>query len=259
MRGRQLVGGRRLRRRELRVTTAWTGHLPYRSLALSAKALIEGHLGRAESARAAAEEGLKLAEQSGLVQASQFNLAALGFLELHYDNPKVTNELLWPFTEGVLAAGIREPGVLRFLPDEIEALISIGETEAARSILEPFAAQAEALDRSWALATAERGWGLLHASTGDLPEAVAAFERALEAHALFDEPFELGRTLLAQGQAFRRMKQWRLAEDDRSLEIFERLGAALWADKASTEMARIEEHARPDRPDADRTGGRRPG
>jgi DNA-binding CsgD family transcriptional regulator len=221
--------------------TAWTGHLPYRSLALSARALIEGHLGRAEPARAAAEEGLQLAQRSGLVQASQFNLAALGFLELSLDNPKETNELLWPMAQGVLASGIREPGVLRFLPDEIEALIAIGEAETARSILEPFAAQAELLGRSWALATSERGWGLLNASTGDLPEAVAAFERAVEAHEMFDEPFELGRTLLAQGQAFRRMKQWRLARGslDRSLGIFERLGAGLWADKASTEIARI--------------------
>jgi DNA-binding CsgD family transcriptional regulator len=131
--------------------------------------------------------------------------------------------------------------VLRFLPDEIEALIAIGEVDAARSILEPFATQAEALNRSWALATAERGWGLLNASDGDLPSALAAFDRAVEAHAKLDEPFELGRTLLAQGQAFRRMKQWRLARDtlDRSLEIFERLGAALWAEKASTEIARI--------------------
>jgi DNA-binding CsgD family transcriptional regulator len=221
--------------------TAWTGHLPYRSLALSARALIDAHLGRVESARAGAEEGLKLAERSGLVQASQFNLAALGFLELSLDNPKETNELLWPMTQGVLAAGIREPGVLRFLPDEIEALIAIGEVDAARSILEPFAAQAEALNRSWALATAARGWGLLDASDGDLPSALAAFDRAVEAHAKLDEPFELGRTFLAQGQAFRRMKQWRLARDtlDRSLEIFERLGAALWAEKASTEIARI--------------------
>jgi len=221
--------------------TAWTGHLPYRSLALSAKALIDAHLGRVESARAAAEEGLKLAERSGLVQASQFNLAALGFLELSLDNPKETNELLWPLTQGVLAAGIREPGVLRFLPDEIEALIAIGDADAARSILEPFAVQAQVLGRSWALATAERGWGLLHASKGELPAALEAFERAVEAHANLDEPFELGRTLLAQGQAFRRMKQWRLARDslDRALEIFERLGAALWTDKASTEIARI--------------------
>jgi DNA-binding CsgD family transcriptional regulator len=221
--------------------TAWTGHLPYRSLALSAKALNDAHLGRIEPARAAAEEGMRLAERSGLVQATQFNLAALGFLELSLDNPKETNELLWPMTEDVLAAGIREPGVLRFLPDEIEALIAIGDVDAARSVLEPFAGQAELLGRLWALAASERGWGLLDATNGDLPDALAAFERALEAHAKLDEPFERGRTLLAQGQTFRRMKQWRAAREalDRSLEIFDRLGAALWADKAAAELGRI--------------------
>ena len=37
------------------------------------------------------------------------------------------------------------------------------------------------------------------------------------------------------------MKKWRLARESlaRSLEIFQRLGAALWTDKATTEMARI--------------------
>jgi DNA-binding CsgD family transcriptional regulator len=97
------------------------------------------------------------------------------------------------------------------------------------------------LNRSWALATSDRGWGLLHASIGQLPEALVAFDRALEHHSTLDEPFELGRTLLAQGQAFRRVKKWRLARESlgRSLGIFEQLGAALWADKAVTEMARI--------------------
>ena len=221
--------------------TAWTGHLPYRAIGLATKALIEGRLGRAEAARATAGEGLQLAERSGLLQAIQFNLAALGFLELSLDNPKETNNLLWPLAEGVLASGVREPGVLRFLPDEIEALIAIGEADTARSTLEPFAAQAEALGRSWALATSERCWGLLNASIGNLPDALAAFDRALDRHSMLDEPFELGRTLLAQGQAFRRVKKWRLARESlgRSLEIFERLGAALWAEKATTEMARI--------------------
>jgi DNA-binding CsgD family transcriptional regulator len=127
------------------------------------------------------------------------------------------------------------------MPDEIEALIAIGEADTARSLLEPFAAQAKRLNRSWALATSDRGWGLLHASIGELPEALVAFDRALEQHSMLDEPFELGRTLLAQGQAFRRVKKWGLARGSlgRSLEIFERLGAALWADKARAEMARI--------------------
>jgi DNA-binding CsgD family transcriptional regulator len=143
--------------------------------------------------------------------------------------------------QGVLAAGIREPGVVRFIPDEIEALITLGETDTARSVLEPFSARAEVLDRSWALATSERGWGLLHASLGELPDALAAFDRAVERHSMIDEPFELGRTLLAQGQAFRRMKKWGLARASlgRAGEIFERLGAALWSEKAAAESSRI--------------------
>jgi DNA-binding CsgD family transcriptional regulator len=175
------------------------------------------------------------------VQASQFNLAALGFLELSLDNPKETNAILWPMVEGMLVAGIGEPGVLRFIPDEVEALIAIGDVDGARSVLEPFAAQAKRLGRTWASATSERGWGLLHASLGELPEALAAFDRALAHHATIDEPFEVGRTLLAQGQAIRRVKKWGLARESlgRSLEIFEGLGATLWAEKAATEMGRI--------------------
>jgi DNA-binding CsgD family transcriptional regulator len=176
-----------------------------------------------------------------LVQASQFNLSALGFLALSVDDPKEAHRILWPLAEGALAAGIREPGLFRFIPDEVEALIAIGEADTAASILEPFAARAEALHRTWALATSERGWGLLHASVGELPDAMSAFERAIEHHAVLDEPFEFGRTLLAQGQTFRRMKKWRLARESlvRSKEIFERLGAAVWAEKATTEAARI--------------------
>jgi DNA-binding CsgD family transcriptional regulator len=221
--------------------TVWTGQQPYRALALSAKALIEGHRGLEQAARTAAEEGLELARQSGLKQAGQFNLSALGFLELSLGNPEATDRLLRPLAEGVLEAGIGEPGMLRFLPDEIEALIVLGEAEKARLLLQPFLARAETLGRSWALAAAERGQGLLAASLGEFPEALASFDRALEHHASLEEPFELGRTLLARGQALRRTKKWRLARDSlgRSLAMFEQLGAALWADKARAEIARV--------------------
>jgi tetratricopeptide (TPR) repeat protein len=188
--------------------TAWTGQQPYRALALSAKALVEAHRGRVSTARAAVEEGLELARDSGLVQATQFNLAALGFLELSLGNMEEAHRILWPLAEGLLEAGPVELGVLRFLPDAIEALIASGDTDTARSLLQPTLARAKTLGRVWAQATGERNWGLLAASEGDLPEAFAAFDRALEAHRLLDEPFELGRTLLVQGQAFRRTKKW---------------------------------------------------
>jgi DNA-binding CsgD family transcriptional regulator len=221
--------------------TEWTGQQPYRALALSMKASVEAHRGREPAARAAAEEGLKLGRQSGLVQASQFNLSALGFLELSLGNVKEADRTLWPLAEGLLAAGLGEPGVVRFVPDEVEALVALGEADKARSLLLPFLARAKALGRHWALATGERCLGLLSASIGELPEALAAFDRALESHRFMEEPFELGRTLLAQGQTLRRSKKWRLARASlgESLAIFDRLGAGLWANRAEAEMARI--------------------
>jgi DNA-binding CsgD family transcriptional regulator len=54
-------------------------------------------------------------------------------------------------------------------------------------------------------------------------------------------PFELGRTLLVQGQLRRRAKQKRAARE--SLQearlVFERLGAPLWTERAAAELARI--------------------
>ncbi|MFL5796849.1 MAG: ATP-binding protein [Actinomycetota bacterium] len=226
---------------ESRTITAWTGQQPYLAHALAAKALIDGHMGKAAAARAAADEGLELARSSGLVQAADLNLAALGFLEVSLGNMQEAHRVLWPLAEGLLDAGVGEPGMLRFLPDEIEALVALGESDMGRPLLEATLDRARALGRPWALATGERCWGLLAASLGQLPEALAAFERALESHRMLDEPFELGRTLLAQGQVFRRMKKWGLARDSlgRSSEIFERLGAVLWANKARAETARI--------------------
>jgi DNA-binding CsgD family transcriptional regulator len=221
--------------------TSWTGQQPYRSLALSARALVEAHQGREQATRESVAEGLELAQKSGLAPASAFNLSALGFLELSLGSPKEAHRLLWPLAEGAMGGELGEPGMLRFIPDEIEALVALGETDTAQSLLEPFSAKAEALGRTWAVATAERSRGLLAASVGELSEALAAFDRALKSHELLDEPFELGRTLLAQGQALRRAKKWRLARESlaRSLGIFVQLGAHLWAERARGEMARI--------------------
>jgi hypothetical protein len=138
---------------------------------------------------------VEIGQRSGLVQSSQFNLAALGFLELSLDNPKETNAILWPLAEGVLAAGIREPGVLRFIPDEIEALIAIaGATRHGRS----WSRSRRALSSS-AVRGHSRDLGTRPGPAARLarraPEALAAFGRALEHHSRLEEPFELGRTL----------------------------------------------------------------
>jgi DNA-binding NarL/FixJ family response regulator len=54
-------------------------------------------------------------------------------------------------------------------------------------------------------------------------------------------PFERARTLLARGAARRRANHRRAARDSlgEALEVFDRLGARLWADRARAELARI--------------------
>jgi DNA-binding CsgD family transcriptional regulator len=71
--------------------------------------------------------------------------------------------------------------------------------------------------------------------------ATAAFKQALAHHQCLPMPFELGRTVLARGQLLRRLKQKRAARESlqEALEVFERLGAPLWAERARAELRRI--------------------
>ena len=84
----------------------------------------------------------------------------------------------------------------------------------------------------WAIAAAARARGLLDASDDDLVAAEVALEEAVEASAAFADPLNLGRSLLALGSVQRRARRAEAARLtlDRALEIFEQLGASLWAE-----------------------------
>ena len=64
---------------------------------------------------------------------------------------------------------------------------------------------------------------------------------ALALHEEVELPLDRGRTLLALGAAQRRVKRRREAREtlEEALAIFERIGAALWADRARGELKRI--------------------
>jgi DNA-binding CsgD family transcriptional regulator len=68
--------------------------------------------------------------------------------------------------------------------------------------------------------------------------AEQALERALVAHERLPMPIEHARTLLVLGRIRRRLRKRRAAKAalDHALEIFERTGAARWADRARTEI-----------------------
>jgi DNA-binding CsgD family transcriptional regulator len=218
-----------------------TGQRPHQALALSERALVRASLGREAEARADAERALAFAGERGMMVARIHSAWALGLLELSLDRPLEAAQQLAPLRQRLLAAGVGEPGAIRFVPDEIQALLALGRPDAAEPLLDWLERRGRSLRRASALAAAGRCRGLLAAAHGDDEAALAAYERALAAHDQVWMPFDRARTVLALGATHRRAKRRSAARDalGQALAEFERLGAALWAQRAQTEIDRI--------------------
>lgn len=167
--------------------------------------------------------------------------ASQALLALARGNPRAAWEACQRPTEALERQAIAEPVPAFFLPDALESLIALGELDRAGSLLDAFEARGRELDRAWALATAGRCRGLLLAARGDLAGADAALERAVVEHQRLDMPFELARTLLIRGVVERRARRRARAKRsfEAALEIFERVGAALWTERARQELGRL--------------------
>ena len=203
--------------------------------------LVEAHLGRADTARLAALEGLRIAEAAGEILLLIPNLSVLGFLELSLGRPAEADAYLSRALELKEAMGVREPAYFRVVPDEVEALVALGQLDEAEALLAPFEEAGRSLDRAWAIATGARCRALVLAARGDLLRASAAADEAVRHHDRLPLPFELGRTLLVRGAVQRRDKRKREARDTltKALEVFDGLDAALWSERTRAELARI--------------------
>jgi DNA-binding CsgD family transcriptional regulator/tetratricopeptide (TPR) repeat protein len=204
-------------------------------------ALILALRGRVEEARLLVEEHVAIADAAGVGPIFGGHRAVLGFIALSLGDATACIEQLEPLSS-MLTVEIAESGWVRFLVDEIEALLTVGDVERARGLVERLAERRSMLtDRAWACAATERCRGLVCAASGDEAGAGAAFAQALALHEQLPEPFELARTLLAQGRVERRFKRRRRARETltRAREIFVQLGASLWAERTEEELSRI--------------------
>jgi tetratricopeptide (TPR) repeat protein len=178
----------------------WTEQAVVISLNRCARGLVNAHLGLADLACCDAEAGLAFAEERADPWVAGWGFRVLGFLELSLGRLADASRYLSRVDDIAESIGLREPGQWRFHADHLEALIGLGKLGRAGDLLARFEERACRNGRPWPLATSARSRALLLAAQQDTDGAAAAIGQALAHHQRLAMPFELGRTLLTQGQ-----------------------------------------------------------
>jgi DNA-binding CsgD family transcriptional regulator len=137
---------------------------------------------------------------------------------------------------------IEDPGAFPVAPDLVEALVEVGELDAAHAITNRLREQAEHQEHPWGLVTASRCSGLiaLAAPTHD-ERAASDLEHAAAGYGRLGLRFDQARSLLSLGRGQRRLRKWKGARSSlgQAAAAFDEIGAAGWAEAARSELARV--------------------
>jgi DNA-binding CsgD family transcriptional regulator len=135
---------------------------------------------------------------------------------------------------GPAGTALREPAVVPWLPDAVEAGARSGQRDSAMMLLGRLDEQAARSPGRWARAAAARCHGILAGEQDYEP----AFSQALAWHGPMPS-FERARTELCLGERLRRAKRRTEAQAvlRRAAGTFGRLGAVPWAERANSELA----------------------
>jgi DNA-binding CsgD family transcriptional regulator len=214
------------------------GYMPS-LLAAQALALVEAHLGNTDAVRA-------LAEQSAPSGATTWHgtilfAAARGLVELSAEHYETADRLLSEAISAAERIGRAEPRMHRMHANAAEAAVALGDQARAARIADLLEEHGRRTGSAWSLAMAARVRALVSAARGDLESALADAELSLHELERLPMPFERARTLLVKGAIERRLR--RRADARRSflagLEIFDGIGARLWAERARAELERL--------------------
>lgn len=203
--------------------------------------LVAVHLGRVAEARRILRSGIDYSQgiESTIWLAHQ--RWALGHLELALGDLEAARDALIPLVPMLRETGLGEWSVHPVHPDAIEALVGLGELDAAAELTSELEAYARRLDRPWGLATAARSRALLASARGDTAEAVQAIEQALREHDRVAWPLERARTLLIAGRLLRRLAHRRDARAalEQAREILVSIRSPLWLAQVEAEDRRV--------------------
>src|SRR5207248_5306705 len=239
----QLAAAARLADESLE-TSLELGNKAMIAASLATMGLVHAYQGKAEEARAEAEEAAAGLRRAGWITFTALAIQPLGVLGLSLGDFEGVHRTLAPLVDVASQICAREPLGASFLADEIEALVGLDDLDRAHTLIDRLEANGRRRDRAWALGAAARCRGLAIAASGDLEGAGAALEEAVRQHSRLPMPFELARTLVAQGQVQRRRKERLAAKQSlgQAIDIFESRGAVLWAERARRELGRLGLH-----------------
>ncbi|MGO9081512.1 MAG: ATP-binding protein, partial [Streptosporangiaceae bacterium] len=201
---------------------------------LAGLAWLQARRGREQECRSCATEALALCHALGTQLYEIWATAALGELELglgdtggaagHFEHVQhLLRDLAITDTDLSPAAEL------------VDAYARLGRIAEAQQLTAWFTAAASAKGQPWSLARAMRCQGLLAADAG----FSAHFDLALTLHEQTPDGFEAARTRLAYGERLRRARNRILAREQlrAAADVFERLDAGPWADRARAELA----------------------
>lgn len=209
-------------------------------IALTVRGLAAAYTGDVEQARADAQAAIAAAERFESPLLAEWPMMTLGFLAVSLGDPEQALNELAPLvfrTDGLRCTEIIKAG---FVPDAVEALVTLGRQREAEPMIEALERNGARLNRAWMLAIGDRCRAMVLAADGDIETAEQVALRAMTHHDRLAMPFERARTQLLLGQLQRRRRQKRTAATtlEDALCGFEGLGAPLWAQRARAELAR---------------------
>jgi len=213
---------------------------------LAGLAGLQAHRGREQECRDCAAEALGLAREFGMGLFEIWVTAALGELELGLGDAARAAGHFEHQAELLRGHGITDSD-LSPAAELADVYARLGRSEKAQQAAAAFMASARAKGQPWSLARALRCQGLV---AGD-GEFSPPFEQALRLHEQTPDAFEAARTRLAYGERLRRARNRVLAREQlrAAADIFERLDARPWADRAQAELTATGETRRRRDPD----------
>ncbi|HWH28964.1 MAG TPA: LuxR C-terminal-related transcriptional regulator, partial [Mycobacteriales bacterium] len=204
------------------------------------RARVHALRGRLEAARADVAEASAAARELGGIAAMAATDAAV-LLETCRGDPVGVHSVAGPLVADLDAIPPTDPAFLRWVPDEVEALVALGEAATAAEVLEWFEGRCRATGRRSGWAAAHRCRALLAGDSGAVDEAVEHIVRSVDLFAEVGMPFERARTLLVAGGLHRRGRHRGPAASalQEARATFDGLGARGWAQRAAAGLERL--------------------